>query len=407
MVNKQENEMSEESNGVYKIPADHLPKFEKQIAKLSRKSEKLGCGRIYFVPFNTLEEKQKNGTVLRYVEILFNGFDAPKLNGWSFIARLDHSSEAGNIVRPIPGQVVPEYYRTVGSDCDHCNRKRYRRDTFVVRNEAGEYKQVGGTCLKDFLGHGNPEKLAKMAELLGYADECARGAMTIGTDRKYLDLEVFLSNCASVIEAHGYMSRSSAMKINADRDDGNYVPTTSNLALDNMFPEYNKSHLSIKVEDKHRALAIESMEWAQALGDDGKELSDYEHNIHVLAATGYIEFRSINYASSILAGYMRKNNLFPQREEKKISTHVGTVGEKIAEREVALLGAFPRENGRGGYTYFYRFADADGNVLTWSTGIYIDAEKGAKLKLCGKVKKHDVFRDIKQTVLSHCQFEVL
>jgi hypothetical protein len=403
MVNKQENEMSEESNGVYKIPADNLPKFEKQIAKLSRKSEKLGCGRIYFIPFNTLEEKQKNGTVIRFVEILFNGFESPKLNGWSFVARLDHSSDAGNIVRPIPGHAVPEKYRTVGSDCDHCNRKRYRRDTFVVRNEAGEYKQVGGTCLKDFLGHGEPEKLAKMAELLGYADEYARGAMSIGRDRKYLDLEVFLMTCAAVIEKHGYMSRSNAMKINQHRQDGNFVDTTAGLALDSMFYELGDHKEIFYPEDKHRALAIEAMEWAQALGEDGKELSDYEHNIHVLAATGYIEFRSVNYASSIIAGYMRKNNLLPQ-PERKVSAHVGKVGDKL-ELDLTLLGTFPRETARG-MSYFYRFADKDGNVFTWGTGIYIDLEKGEKIHIGGKVKAHDEFKSMKSTALSHCKFEI-
>jgi hypothetical protein len=46
-------------------------------------------------------------------------------------------------------------------------------------------------------------------------------------------------------------------------------------------------------------------------------------------------------------------------------------------------------------------------VLTWSTGTYIDAEKGAKLKLGGTVKKHDVFKEIKSTLLSHCKFELV
>jgi hypothetical protein len=407
MVNTTENEMSE-NNGVYKIPADNIPKFEKQVAKLSRKSEKLGCGSIYFVPFNTLEEKQKNGTVIRYVEVLFNGFEAPKLNGWSFVARIDHANEVGNIIRPIPGATVPDYYRTADSNCDHCNRKRYRRDTFIVCNEEGEYKQVGATCIKDFLGHGDPEKLAKMAELLGYADEYARGAMNIGDDRRYLDLEVYLSHCACMIEKHGYLSRSKANELNATREPGRELQTTASLALDNMFPAAVKyAPLPDAVTDTHVELAQKSIAWAQELGEDGKLLSDYEYNIHVLAATGYIEFRSVNYASSIVAGYMRKHNLFPQLEEKKISSHVGAIGDKLAEREVELLGCFPRDNGRGGNTYFYRFADADGNVLTWSTATYINADKGDKLKLSGNVKKHDVFKEIKSTLLTHCKFELV
>jgi hypothetical protein len=404
MVNDTEQTMSaDHENGIYSIPADNIPKFEKQVEKLSRKSEKLGCGRIYFVPFNTREEKQKNGTVIRYVDILFNGFDEPKLNGWSFVARIDHANEVGNIIRPIPGATVPEYYRNADSNCDHCNRKRYRRDTFIVRNEAGEYKQVGATCIKDFLGHGNPEKLAKLAELLGYAAEYARGAMSVGEDRRYLDLETYLSHCACMIAKHGYLSRSKMLEINATREPGHEVQSTANLALDNMFPAATKyAPLPDKVEDVHIELAQKSIEWAQELGEDGTPLNDYEYNIHVLAATGYIEFRSINYASSIVAGYMRKHNLFPQREPKKISSHVGKVGDKI-EVEVELLGSFA--NDRGPYTtWFHRFKDAEGNVFTWSTATYI-GDVGLKLALKGKIKDHTDFKGIKQTVLTRCTYE--
>lgn len=398
---------AEHDRGIYKVPFDNIPKLEKQIEKLSRKSVKLGCGEIYIVPFNTLEEKQKNGTVRRFVEILFSGFEAPKLNGWSFVARIDHSSEAGNIIRPVPGATVPEFYRTATCACDHCNRKRYRRDTFLVQNEEGEYKQVGSSCMMDFLGGNDPEKILKLAELLGYANEYARGSMEVGDDRKYLDLEAYLSHCAAMIEKHGYLSRSKMIEINEQRAPGKEVTSTAMLAMDNMFPPSAKhAELPMLIEDRHVELAQKSIEWAQALGEDGSTLSDYEHNIHVLAATGFIEFRSVNYAASIVAGYMRKHNLFPQREEKKVSSHVGAVGDKLAEFEVTLLGSFGRDNGRGGYTFFHRFADANGNVFTWSTATYIDAEKGEKLMLSGKVKAHDLFRDIKQTALTHCKFSL-
>ena len=37
--------------------------------------------------------------------------------------------------------------------CDHCGRRTQRNKVLFVKNDAGDTKQVGGSCSKDFLGH--------------------------------------------------------------------------------------------------------------------------------------------------------------------------------------------------------------------------------------------------------------
>lgn len=37
--------------------------------------------------------------------------------------------------------------------CDHCERRTTRTKVMFIESEAGEVKQVGGSCAKDFLGH--------------------------------------------------------------------------------------------------------------------------------------------------------------------------------------------------------------------------------------------------------------
>jgi hypothetical protein len=396
--------MSDNHNrGIYKIPKENLPKFQKMLEKLSKKAIKLTGERIYFVPFNTITEKSGDGYAQEYVEVLLSGFESPKLNGWSFVARLDHANEVGNIVRPVPGFVVPDLYRDRESVCEHCKINRYRRDTYLVRNdESGEIKQIGSSCLKDFLGHQHPEKIAKMAELLGYADELARGAMSVGEDRRFIDLEAYLAHVALQIDLHGYMSLSKARQINStvinERD---MVESTSSRALNSLFPNPRIADELPKPEDKHFDLAIKSIEWAANLGEDGTVLNDYQYNIHVLAASGVIEFRSTGYASSIVGAYMREHDLFPKREPKKVSNFVGKVKDKL-ELEVEFVNFWERDNDTGRF-FIYRFADADGNVFTWMTGTVIEASKGDKLKLRGTVKDHNEYKGIKSTVLTRCK----
>jgi hypothetical protein len=389
------------ADGIYKIPKENLPKFQKQLEKLSKKAQKLTGETIFFVPFNTITEKLGDGYVREYVEILLNGFEPPKLNGWSFVARVDHANEVGNIVRPVPGFVVPEQYRT-SCQCDHCKINRYRRDTYLVQHEdTGEIKQVGSSCLKDFLGHQHPEKIAKMAELLGYAEEFARGAMQIGEDRRYIDLEAYLAHVAMHIDEYGYMSLSAAKKINATKEhESEMVQTTASRALLTLFP-HPKADVVVP-EDKHFELAQKAIEWAANLGEDGTELNDYQYNIHVLAASGMIEFRSTGYASSIVGTYMREHDLFPKKEEKNVnSVHVGAVGDKL-ECEVEFKSSFYKHGVNGGF-YIHKFVDANGNILVWMTGTSVDADIGTKMKLRASVKDHGEFKGEKNTMLTRCK----
>lgn len=389
------------ADGIYKIPKDNLPKFQKQLEKLSKKAQKLTGETIFFVPFNTITEKTNDGYVIEYVEILLNGFEPPKLNGWSFVARVDHANEVGNIVRPIPGFTVPEQYRT-SCQCDHCRINRYRRDTYLVQHEdTGEIKQVGSSCLKDFLGHQHPEKIAKMAELLGYAEEYARGAMEVGEDRRYIDLEAYLAHVAMQIEEHGYMSLSQAKKINATIDeDYKMVQTTASRALLSLFP--GRKIETFPPEDRHYERANSAIEWAANLGEDGTVLNDYQHNIHVLAVSGVIEFRSTGYASSIVGAYMREYDLFPKKDTSvSTSNHVGNIGDKL-DLEVEYKNSFYKNMPTGGF-YIHKFVSSEGNVFVWMTGTSIHADVGAKLKLRGAVKNHGEFKGEKNTMITRCK----
>ncbi|CAM6053382.1 unnamed protein product [Sphagnum tenellum] len=159
-----------EDRTIFYVPDVNLNKFQAACAKLSRKAEKIGCSEIKPFIFGHTTQKLSDGYEHRVYEVLFT-VDVPKIEGWTFIARIDHANETGNIIRVVPNTkvAVPERYRTSAPNCDHCNKIRRRRDTFVLHCEAtDEFKIVGSSCLVDFFGH-DPLKMARMAELLGYA----------------------------------------------------------------------------------------------------------------------------------------------------------------------------------------------------------------------------------------------
>src|SRR5665648_701654 len=71
-------------------------------------------------------------------------------NGWQFVAALD-ATEHGFIARTAPGQDL-QGCRAATQACDHCGKARHRNSTYIVKNAAGDRKQIGSNCLEPFLG---------------------------------------------------------------------------------------------------------------------------------------------------------------------------------------------------------------------------------------------------------------
>jgi hypothetical protein len=282
----------EDQRTIFEIPAENVAKFEEQMAKLSKKSVKLGFAGIEPFFFSHEERTLTDGHKHRVYSVMLTA-EMPVLEGWTFIARLDHANETGTIIRQVPNTGdLPEQYRTATTSCDHCNQNRYRRDTFIIREDAtGVTKQVGSSCLKDFFGH-DPYKIAKMAELLSYAYECGKGSeQYVGSDLRWMDLETYCAHAAASIRTKGWVSGKAAYEnpsLTATRAD----------AFATMM------HFECVVTEEDTKLAADAIAWAISLRDKDT-LSDYEHNINVIASAIMIEPRSMGLAASIVGVHHR------------------------------------------------------------------------------------------------------
>ena len=174
----------------YTIPAANLAALAERIGKLNKRAAKLGVAPITYTTTHARWEEQivrsgfeprwqtkgdelkpdykLTGRVREWLTLEVTG-ETPKYAGWEFIATLEPIMADGawvNLLLCVPGQTLPPGYRQQGSICDHCRTARNRKQTFVVRYEDGTFKTVGRQCLKDFLGHTDPHKLAAWAEML-------------------------------------------------------------------------------------------------------------------------------------------------------------------------------------------------------------------------------------------------
>jgi hypothetical protein len=86
-------------------------------------------------------------------KVLVIAGSAPKFDGWSFVARAERLNEEW-LVTGSPFYAGASVDRAALRDtwCDHCQTRRARKFYVIVERD-GVRKQVGATCVKDFLGH--------------------------------------------------------------------------------------------------------------------------------------------------------------------------------------------------------------------------------------------------------------
>lgn len=306
------SDAASEIRTTFDIPEANWAKFSAKIEKLSRKSVKLIGQEIKPFVFGYDFKKDANGGSYKVVQVMLTA-EVPRVDGWTFVARLDHSQEAGTLIRMVPnaGVQLPERFRNCEPNCDHCKVRRQRRDTFVVCEDAtGTFQQVGSTCLVDFFGH-DVSKMAAFAELLSYATEAGRafeehdGGSYGMHDRRYIDFEEYLGFAARAVREHnGYVS---VKAVREAEERGVHLTSTRAEATTNMFEVHRgvgTRAITLEPTADDKAVAAAALEFIRAECEK-PNLNDYMHNVSVIAHSEMIESRHCGIAASIIACYLR------------------------------------------------------------------------------------------------------
>jgi hypothetical protein len=420
----------------YRVPEENLPRLRERIEKLAKRAKKLGemevdsgagggpegerssplrgspfeialseTGEIEVEKYRD-EDGRLTGRVIRWHKITLTG-TSPKLAGWTFVGVLQHLDGVdGNVIRTVPGHVMPIEYRKVASECEHCKTNRRRKDTFVVQNDAsGDHKQVGRNCLADFLGHRDPHQVASYAEyLFTAASVCEESENEMGGGgggkMSYVDMVSYLSYVAACIRSSGWVSRKAAY----ESDDGKMA--TADEAWHAMFPPRGLSRTDIeklpRPSEKDTARAKAALDYAEHTLTP-RDSSDYEYNLKLICGQGsdVLHVRCTGIAASLLPAHTRW--LGWQEEKKQLPASIAHFGE-IGKREVFVLTVIGVRGmeGRFGPSTLVTFRTVEGLVGKWFATGSCDIEIGETYRVKATVKKHDEWKGEKQTGLSRC-----
>jgi hypothetical protein len=394
--------------GVCAVLTHKLPEMTKGLEKLNKKALKLGSEPIDLVVGETFKVNRvdRDGKVkpFEFIEktyVLVRG-PRPKFNGWALAATLQNL-EGHVVVRSVPGtDPIPDLANRDPALCEHCQTDRKRTDTFVVRNDQGEVKQVGRQCLADFLGHEDPKAWANWAALMDAAlglvedageDEFGGG----GGGRRLIDLGGLLAHVAMFMRTDGWLPRSK----------GDPRGATVDWALNVMFPPLGVDREKLPVpEKKDFDVGAEAIQWALAMENPA---NDYLHNLKVYATIGACDYKGAGFAGSMIAAHARavgkelekagaEKDLKPAAERE----WVGTPGERVT---LNLKLLYPPRNFEGdwGARWLHTFATDTGQSVTWWASKNAtdddygrDLENAIKLgewtEVKATVKKHDTYR---------------
>ncbi len=382
---------------LFNIPSANMEKLAKKIKTLNKKALKAGTGAITLTTISKTVDKNDDGTVDVMFQIALEG-ETLKINGWSFIARLDHNTDptgASNLIYVMPNENLPEGFRTAAANCEHCGWDRKRRDTYVLQHEdTAEYKQVGRTCIRDFIGV-DPARIAEQAErytkafrVLEEAREPKWGGMN---DHRDIFLPSYLAWVSQSIRLYGWISGREAY------EEFDKVSTASQ-AVGDMFATY-KPELPT---DEDRELAKTAI--AHVLTLETK--NDFIFNINAIAKQNYLDWKATGLAAAIMFVYNRHLEEEAKRKaaaDLSKSEHVGALKERL-EMEVRVIGKRWVE-GYYGSSALIRMLDNNDNLLVTfaSGGFGDDTNIEDRITIRGTVKKHDEFKGVKQTVLNRVQ----
>lgn len=345
--------------------------------------------------------------------------DRPALDGWELIACVEPIAGTGeNLVARVPGSTDMDLssYRTADmARCDHCEARRGRTETFVVRHEDGQSKIVGRQCLADFLGGKSPADIIARLEWHRIVEACADedGGSGGGRGPQVVIPIDWCTTVAAVVRALGWMSATRARALSGPNGEG--PPSTADVAAsltwipwlggdERAKREFRELQAKCAANAQDVARATEALAWAKTCSDGTDE---YLANLSALARGSWIERgRMTAILASIFAAWGRATGTvipgvqLTESRDRAASQYCGEVKQEI--KAAVVVEKVIQIDGQYGTSYLHVMRGAiDGNRFKWFSSKKSLGD-GWQGWLIGNVKAHEEYKGERGTVLTRC-----
>lgn len=375
-----------EENQIFNIPLVNIEKLNERVSSLNKATKKLNLPEIVVkvLGVSYLKTSKKETMPVYKIELVGT---KPKFAGWTFLGAIEYT-EAGNLIKNY-SDVSLEHYRGDVPVCDHCEKKRNRKQTYVVKHEDGRIFRVGKSCLKDFLGHQDPNSIAKMLEYISdlRSDQFDQGR-EYDTQSKYTDLKDYLKMVSFLVSKKGYVSKKNC---------GTRIPTSEEASIGLSVLSSSKATAEqLEHFGGYREHNPEVSEKALAWINEQVSTDTFTVNMKTLAQLPFVPNNNLGIAAYIIPAYLKAigEEIYKKKAIERPSEFLGAVGEKISLK-VTCTKVVTWE-GQFGVTLLHIFVDENGNRLEWKTGTR-KLEEGKSFEITAAVKNHKEYKGQKIT----------
>ena len=408
--------------GLFPVPEINQDKFIEKMNKLNKKAKKLNCPQVVF------EEKERvlfrnKDNALCFILYQINHSEQIKINGWIFTAKLECLS-GGNLISKNPSckEEIPIKYRDISfSICEHCNINRKRNVLYIVKNETTqEFKSVGSSCLKDFLGHASPEHIAEYSFSIPSEEEFSDISDYISGSIPIVSLQSFIAQCISWVRKEGFITKSMMIEHNnQEYESKNYISHTGYKAFDVLtitnYQRMDYRNKNIYTEDDYKKSG-EIIEIMNRYYDNQpeKDIDDFNNNLRVILKSGTVSYKQDSISAIILMRYYQVigekiSYWIPENEKQKRASefkflnneYIGTIKEKITKQ--VQIKYISEKSTQYGLIYIYKFISEDGYKMVWFSSNNINKNIGDKLYLSGTIKGYNEYKSEKETIITRCK----
>lgn len=351
--------------------------------ELCKKAKRLKVAEPKIPTFKDVKEK---GKLTGKVKVEISPERIRLAGGWKLIAKLDFSGGDRPVVSVVPGQSFRFTRRKDKDGCDHCHHNRRRHTCYIVENTKGTRKQIGSTCVKDFLGT-DPRNMVKYSELVFKMLDDFEENWGGGIPR-HESLVDYLTFVAASIRLQGWRSRA------------RFDYSTADQAYDWLcdVKDELKWRSAVKpILNDSAKLANQAIAFAKKLKVPKGEEGQFLENLKNIAINGAFVFNQKGFAAYMVQHYLTNHDETPD------NGHFGTVGKRAKDVAVTVedVRGFSGMYGDGRIVKFRTVAD--NKLLVWFSTTVSDIVPGQNYQLTGTVKSHDEFRGKSQTAVTRCR----
>jgi hypothetical protein len=404
------------------VLADMEEQVKKELVRLQQKAQKLGLPepqmrftgneKIFELPVYQDGEEVRGVTLPALKrEVKFSG-GMPRFDGAKFIAKIDHEKQSDdtylNLVATPQGDQSPILKKWGGDlhvctpSCEHCDTNRERKTTFIVEDK-GELKQIGSTCVDDFIGKKTLAQVIGSFDLHSffqkdnYWDEMDQDFGNGGKEPIWFPIQTF-------IEMADYLTRTKGF-FKSDQEFATRDVILSAIQHPSKAPAELRGMVYQAFDENNTTPSKNDYKKMHSFFSGMQSDSTYVKNIQSLLQREYLRLDnrlSTGILASVPSAYHRhveKTN--PNNEPVKNEAF----GKKGARGSLKLRVNGIEDNPHAEYPYIkYRMTDDDGRKMVWKASYpgTRALKVGGTFVLNATIKNHSEFKGTHYTSLSRC-----